>query len=864
MSEVNLELESQVNEVFVRTIVTQKFKNPYEQPLELKIYIDKNDDILFSSFQAKIGESIMVKSKLIKKEKAEVKYTDSISSGNAAIFVSEYEGKIIINMGNIPAKEEVIFISEFIHFSKHSDLYEFEILRNLPIFEGKDETFYNTKLKEKINIKTINKIFNIAKDINVEGLKIIEEKYLNEEKNEYLISYEIKKMQKYKSDTPSKIFFDTNHNEPSAFLQKSSKLNEDNYIIQCKPKYFADEKEKEISPALFIFLIDQSGSMWGDRIEITKKALQLFLQSLPANSYYQLVGFGSDYKKYDEKPKEYTQENISESIKLIETLDADLGGTNIYDPLSDVSFATYKNINLRKNIFLLTDGYIDHREKTLDFIKNNNSKFRIFSIGIGNSFDERLIKESGLYGRGGYNFCRKLYGLNSIIAKEINNVNNLWISNFKAKCNLDNDNICETKMPEIIMQNDIVNLNYIIPRKTIDKINLEITYNLDDNEKIEKKYEIVPKIIPEGEEISKLIIKDFINNIPDEDEKTKKSLKYQIFNNKTSLFAEVELSEKISEEMKLKIIGDEKKNILEIFKPKEETHAYYNNYNYNNNYTYSPTPTFYGSMSGSNSFMGCGMSMGGGMPMGCGMSMGGGMPMGFSMMNMPMSMAPPMNMSMSMAPPMNMMNMGMNNMMNMGMNNMMNMGMNNMMNMGMNNMNNMNSMMNMRNNMPNSMDKKKEININDLEKNSNNEGKEKNKKIEEEKNKIIEKEKLKKKLLEESRIKNEELERKKLAEKEEIMKIIKTQDFINGYWEINDKTKIILEKCKKEYELLKGLKDKSIDDKVAITILIIYYINKEHFKLVSELTMIFKKAKLFIEKEIKCSYEEIVENLKSI
>ena len=232
-------------------------------------------------------------------------------------------------------------------------------------------------------------------------------------------------------------------------------------------------------------------------MEITKKALQLFLQSLPAKSYYQLVGFGSDYIKYDEKPKEYTQENINESIKLIETLQGDLGGTNIYAPLSDISFATFDNLNLRKNIFLLTDGYIDDRGKTLNFIKDNNSKFRIFSIGIGNSFDEELIKESGLYGRGGYNFCKKLDGLNSIIAKEINNSNSLWISNFKAKCSLDNDNICEIKLPEIIRENDIVNLNYIIPRKTISKINLEITYNVDNNEKIEKKYEIVPKIIPE-------------------------------------------------------------------------------------------------------------------------------------------------------------------------------------------------------------------------------------------------------------------------------------------------------------------------------------------------------------------------------
>ena len=90
--------------------------------------------------------------------------------------------------------------------------------------------------------------------------------------------------------------------------------------------------------------------------------------------------------------KNILKKNINESIKLIETLDADLGGTNIYAPLSDVSFASFDNLNLRKNIFLLTDGYIDDREKTLNFIKNNNSKFHIFSIGIGNSFDEKLIK----------------------------------------------------------------------------------------------------------------------------------------------------------------------------------------------------------------------------------------------------------------------------------------------------------------------------------------------------------------------------------------------------------------------------------------------------------------------------------------
>ena len=115
-------------------------------------------------------------------------------------------------MGNIPPKEEVIFISEFLHFIKFTDYYKIEIFRNLPIFIGKDDKKYaNNKLKENIYIKTKNKISTLSKDINIFKLKIKEEKYLNEEKNEYYISYEIEKLPIYycKKNNSSKIYFDT-------------------------------------------------------------------------------------------------------------------------------------------------------------------------------------------------------------------------------------------------------------------------------------------------------------------------------------------------------------------------------------------------------------------------------------------------------------------------------------------------------------------------------------------------------------------------------------------------------------------------------------------------------------------------------
>ena len=312
MSEVNIAVESQTNEVFGKTIVIQKFRNPFEQPLELIIYIDKKDNIFFnsfSSFQAKIGDLIMVKSKVTKKEKAEIKYTDSISSGNSPIFVCEKDDKIIINMGNIPAKEEVIFISEFIQFTKHLqyfDLYESEIFGKFPIFEGKEKTFYNGKLKGKIHIKTKNKIFSIKKNIYIEKLNIAEENYINEEKNEYLISFEVEKMPKsyFKSDKSSKIYFNTNYNEPIVFLQKSSTLNEDNYTIQLKIKDLIDKNEKEILYSeLHIYISSLGNEIKNASYLIAKKAFQFFLRSLPVKSRYNLCLDFPAYELYNKKKK---------------------------------------------------------------------------------------------------------------------------------------------------------------------------------------------------------------------------------------------------------------------------------------------------------------------------------------------------------------------------------------------------------------------------------------------------------------------------------------------------------------------------------------------------------------------------------
>ena len=116
----------------------------------------------------------------------------------------------------------------------------------------------------------------------------------------------------------------------------------------------------------FIFVLDRSGSMYGERIDNAKQALILFLRSLPFGCKFTVISYGSRQeflaiRGVDGNIFEYNEENLKEAIRQIETFDADMGGTNIASPM-DMAINEVSDPALTKRVILLTDGQITEGE----------------------------------------------------------------------------------------------------------------------------------------------------------------------------------------------------------------------------------------------------------------------------------------------------------------------------------------------------------------------------------------------------------------------------------------------------------------------------------------------------------------------
>ena len=132
-------INTTINEIFAITEVKQIFTNTTSNNIELIIRFPINEDIQLNKFAIMKGEEIVV-SKVMDKDKAEEKYTDSISEGNTGILSSYNKNNLTydVNIGNILPKEKIELISYYFQSISSDDMsYEYILIQDFPAFSHK-------------------------------------------------------------------------------------------------------------------------------------------------------------------------------------------------------------------------------------------------------------------------------------------------------------------------------------------------------------------------------------------------------------------------------------------------------------------------------------------------------------------------------------------------------------------------------------------------------------------------------------------------------------------------------------------------------------------------------------------------------
>ncbi|XP_047245783.1 inter-alpha-trypsin inhibitor heavy chain H5 [Girardinichthys multiradiatus] len=171
--------------------------------------------------------------------------------------------------------------------------------------------------------------------------------------------------------------------------------------------YFAP-KDLPVVPKNVVFVIDTSASMLGKKMRQTKDALFTILRDLKPADHFNFISFSNKIKVWQPNGLvPVTPLNVRDAKKFIYTLVPN-GGTNIDGAiqtgsslLRDYLLDPNTSLNSVSLIIFLTDGRPTIGETQSASILGNtrsavNEKFCIFTIGIGNDVDYRLVERMAL------------------------------------------------------------------------------------------------------------------------------------------------------------------------------------------------------------------------------------------------------------------------------------------------------------------------------------------------------------------------------------------------------------------------------------------------------------------------------------
>ena len=366
--------------------IEQVYKNNTKDVLEVGYTFPIVETATVVGFEINVGDRVL-KGKCKEKGEAKKEYQRNIVKGNSAYMMEQETDNIFkISVGKIDRDEEVKIKIQYVD--------KFEITDNT--IQVLMPTLVTPRYKSKITSKlvygkvdyTIDFNININKTINRKSISCSSHKInvIDEDKRERVevLNYDLSKDFKLNIELKNEL--------SSNAITSKTRDGKDMIYLSFMPEILDsyEDSEKE-----YLFIIDVSGSMMGEKLDETKRAVIECLKQLDIGDKFNIIPFESEFEAMNIKSIEYNEENMRKAVKYINNLEP-LGGTEILDP---IKFALYEK-NADKIVLLFTDGQVGNEEEIIKFVEDNVNRSRIFPFGIDTNVNSSFIKQLAKAGNG--------------------------------------------------------------------------------------------------------------------------------------------------------------------------------------------------------------------------------------------------------------------------------------------------------------------------------------------------------------------------------------------------------------------------------------------------------------------------------